>query len=135
VSELGKVIYDTGKGELADGQTGFRLPTGDLLSPDIAFVSAARVAEHRKAGHTFFQGAPDLVVEVLSPSDTIEIMEEKLSQFFSVGTRLAWVVHPRTRRVYVYRSPTDFIILAAHDALDGFDVIPGFKMPLSKLFG
>ena len=134
VAELGKVVYGSPLGELADGQTGFRLPSGDLLSPDISFVSAPRVAEHQKSKSVFFEGAPDLVVEVLSPSDTIEVMEEKLGQFFAAGTRLAWIVHPRTRAVHVYRSPTESRVLTAQDALNGEDIIPGFTMILSKLF-
>ena len=131
---LGTRIYSQKLGELVDGQTGFRLKTEDLFSPDIAFVTTTRAAAHQKRGDVFFQGAPDLLVEVLSPSDTVEVLEEKLAQFFGEGLRLAWVVHPKTRTVHVYHSITSTRILTADLALDGEDVVPGFRYELSNLF-
>jgi len=131
---LGPFVYDHHLGELADGQSGFRLNNGDLLCPDISFISAARDAAHRASNATFLQGAPDLAVEVLSPSDTIELLEEKLRLLFNSGTRLAWIVHPRTKCIHVYRTPDAPRVLHISDTLEGQDVIPGFSLPVSKLF-
>jgi Uma2 family endonuclease len=131
---LGEYIYPRQLGELADGQTGFRLKSDDLFSPDIAFVSTAGASAHQQRGDVFFHGAPELLVEVLSPSDTVEVLEEKLAQFFREGLRCAWVVHPKTRTVHVYRSLTSIAILTSQDSLDGEDVIPGFRYEISKLF-
>lgn len=121
-------------GNLADGQTGFRLRTGDLYCPDIAFVSAKRVAEHRRKGNVFFDGAPDLAVEVLSPSDTLGVLEEKLAQFFAEGMRVAWVVHPRTRTIHVYHSPAHVSVVGMDGFLDGEDVVPGFRLAVADIF-
>ncbi len=131
---LGEAIFRAGLGELADGQTGFRVTSGDLFCPDIAFVAKDRVAEHEKKGSTFFEGAPDLAVEVVSPSDTIGALEEKLAQFFAGGMRLAWIVHRRTRTVHVYRSPAQQKILTESDHLDGDEVVPGFRLAVAAIF-
>jgi Uma2 family endonuclease len=132
--ELWKVVKATGIGVLVEGQTGFRLASGDLFSPDIAFVSKDRAAAHDPAVSAFFQGAPDFFVEVLSPSDSFQVLREKLEQFFKEGTRLAWIVDPKRRCVYVHRSAETSTTLQQGAALDGEDVIPGFHLPLAQLF-
>src|SRR5438874_451892 len=74
-------MYVTQKnlGKVLDGQTGCRMENGDLLSPDVSFVSLARWKSHRKKEETFFHGGPDLVVEVLSPDDTSKIVARKIA--------------------------------------------------------
>ena len=133
-SPLGMAVYEGDLGELADGQTGFRLRSGDLYCPDIAFVTKERAAEHRRKNGTFFEGAPDLAVEVLSPSDMIGVIEEKLVQFFAEGMRLAWVVHPRTKTVHVYHSAAHVSVVAADGFLDGEEVVPGFRLAVAEIF-
>lgn len=136
VVAIGVVVYARQLGELSDGQTGFRLSNGDLFSPDISFITAARVAGHkqRQRASTFFQGAPDLAIEVLSPSDTIGTLENKLAQLFNDGTQLAWVFHPGAQTVHVYHSPVPDKILTRSDTLDGEGLIPGFSLPLAQIF-
>jgi Uma2 family endonuclease len=121
-------------GKVLDGQTGFRMSSGDLLSPDVSFVTLARWEAHRKTKAVFFPGGPDLAVEVLSPEDSLRILKKKIFQYFSDGTRLAWVVHPRKRCVTVYHAPTSADILAVDDGLDGEHVVPGFALKISHLF-
>jgi Uma2 family endonuclease len=121
-------------GAVLDSSTGFRLNPDDLLSPDAAFVSKSRLAGLKRLPRGFFAGAPDLVVEVLSPSDTAERMHEKLSQYFAHGARLAWVINPAERNALVYRAPEADRLLRLTDALDGEEVISGFRLPLVELF-
>ncbi len=121
-------------GQVLDGQTGCRMSSGDLLSPDVSFVSAARWEAHRKSKEVFFPGGPDLAVEVLSPDDSLRILKKKILQYFTEGTRLAWVVHPRKRCVTVYHAPTSADILTVDDALDGEHVVPGFSLKIAHLF-
>ena len=123
-----------GLGVVFDSSTGFRLTPDELLSPDAAFVGKARLAGQKRLPRGFFPGAPDLVVEVLSPSDTSERMHEKLSRYFAHGTRLAWVINPAERNALVYRAPEADRLLRVTDALDGEDVLPGFRLPLAELF-
>src|SRR5262249_586878 len=80
-------------GELYDSSTGFRLSEKVLLSPDIAFVSRTRLKKILIAPDKFLYGAPDLVVEVLSPSDRMREIHRKLDLYFEHGTRLVWLVN------------------------------------------
>jgi Uma2 family endonuclease len=121
-------------GLVFDSSTGFRLTNDVLLSPDVAFVAQARFAGLKRPPRGFIQGAPDLAVEVLSPSDTAERLHEKLVHYFEHGARLAWVINPVERNALVYRSPEAERLLRVTDALDGEDVLPGFRLPLAELF-
>jgi Uma2 family endonuclease len=105
-----------------------------LFSPDISFVSSARAADHDPEVSEFFQGAPDFFIEVLSPSDSFQALHDKLEQFFRDGTRLAWIVDPKKRCVYVHRSAASYTTVQSQDFLDGEDMIPGFRLQLSRLF-
>ena len=70
-------------GRVLDGQTGCRMASGDLLSPDVSFVANTRWEAHRKTKAVFFPGGPDLVVEVLSPDDSLRILKKKIFQYFT----------------------------------------------------
>ena len=104
-----------------------------VRGPDIAFVSQARL-EQTGIPQQFFPGAPDLAVEVVSPSDTMEEIEEKVDDFLAAGTRLVWVVNPRRRTVTVYRPGPQVVILRETDQLTGEDVVPGFACRVGELF-
>jgi Uma2 family endonuclease len=134
LNALGQHVHRQRLGLVFDSSTGFRLSPDNLLSPDAAFVAKARLTGQKRPPRGFFPGAPDLVVEVLSPSDTLERMHEKLSLYFAHGTRLAWVVNPAERNALAYRSPEADRLLRLPDALDGEDVLPGFRLPLAGLF-
>lgn len=121
-------------GIVFDSSTGFRLTPDDLLSPDTAFVTRARFAGLQRMPRGYFPGAPDLVVEVLSPSDSLDRIHEKMVVYFSHGCRLAWVINPAERNALVYRGPDADRLLRPADALDGEDVLPGFRLPLAELF-
>ena len=99
-----------------------------------AVASGVYTAGMKRLPRGFFPGAPDLAVEVLSPSDMPGHTHEKLTQYFSHGTRLAWVINPAERNALVYRTPEADRLLRVTDALDGEDVLPGFRLPLAELF-
>ena len=80
------------------------------------------------------QGAPDLVVEVLSPSDTMKKVEAKVAQWLEAGARMVWVVSPKLRTVTVYRSLTNIVVLTEKDTLDGGDVVPDFQIRVAEIF-
>jgi Uma2 family endonuclease len=104
--------------------------------PDMAFVSSGRWAAHQPiplAGNTW-DVVPDLAVEVVSPTDRIEELDDKLRDYFEAGVRLVWVVHPRRRYVQVFESFVRVRGLLETDELDGGTVLPGFKIPVAKLF-
>ena len=122
-------------GRVYAAETGFKLESepDTVRAPDIAFVSRERV-EATGTLPGFRSGAPDLVVEVLSPSDRIGRVEAKVTQWLETGSRMVWVVSPRLKTVTVYRSLSEIVTLAEKDVLDGGDVVPGFEINVADIF-
>jgi Uma2 family endonuclease len=116
-------------------ETGFLLEQDPdtVRAPDVAFVRRERI---QKAGTVegYWIGAPDLAVEVLSPSDTVRRIEGKVAEWLESGSRLVWVVSPKMHTVTVYRSLTEIVVLTEKDTLDGGDVVPGFQIPIAEIF-
>jgi Uma2 family endonuclease len=132
---LGQHVRKQRLGKTLVCDTGFILARDPdtVRAPDIAFVSRQRLAEVQ-FGDGFCVGAPDLAVEVTSPHDTLQQVEDKVANWLQAGARLVWVVNPRSRRVSVFRSPTDVRILTAADELSGEDVVPGFACRVAEIF-
>ncbi len=131
---LANFVDDRGLGVVLTNDSGFRLERSPdtVLAPDVAFVQKDRVPSEFAPG--FFPGPPDLAVEVTSPRDSWGDVQEKALCWLEHGTRLVWVVDPKARRVTVYRGPLDVVVLSTADTLDGGDVLPGFELPVAKLF-
>jgi Uma2 family endonuclease len=83
---------------------------------------------------SFWPGAPDLAVEVVSPNDTIREIEERVRAWLDAGTKMVWVVNPKWRTVSVHRSATDPTTLTEKDELTGGDVVPGFRCRVRDVF-
>lgn len=116
------------------GESGpMRLFPGLVRIPDVAFISWTR-AGGRVPREQVPSLAPDLAIEVLSPSNTRGEMARKLRENFSAGVRLVWIFDPPSRTVAVYTTPDQFTTLGENDVLDGGDVLPGFTLPLAELF-
>ncbi|HXO30187.1 MAG TPA: Uma2 family endonuclease [Thermoanaerobaculia bacterium] len=122
---LGYVCAETGCITARDPDT--------VRGPDVAFVSFERMAG-QVAPDTFLQFAPDLAVEVISPSQRPKQIREKVQDWFAGGARRVWLFYPRTCNVYVLRSPTDVQILGPGDTLTGEDLLPGFSCPVAAFF-
>lgn len=136
---IGAAMYDHVRrhrlGRVYAAETGFILSRNPdtVRAPDAAFVATERLADHaRRSG--FFDGAPDLAVEVVSPNDSYEDVEDKVRDYLNAGTRAVWVVNPRARTVTVYEPSLVARLLTAHDTLEGGDALPGFALPISELF-
>jgi Uma2 family endonuclease len=122
-------------GTVCAAETGFILTRDPdtVRAPDAAFVAAERVArQQRKEG--FFEGPPDLAVEVVSPGDTDEEVEARILDYLGAGTQLVWIVRPKTRTITVYRSLKNVRVLTTQDSLEGDDVLPGFSIPVAEVF-
>lgn len=103
--------------------------------PDVAFVSYERWPRSRRVTPTrSWAVIPDLAVEVVSPTNTAVDVADKLEEYFEVGVRQVWVVYPVQMKVYVYASTTSVKILTPADEIDGGEILPGFRLPLSDLF-
>ncbi len=123
-------------------QVGYNLtPTGadngPALVPDLAFVSRGRgplVQEARRRKH-YMRLAPDLAVEVVSPSQaTPAEMEERAQRWLRGGTQLVWNIWPEEQRVDVWPADGEMQTLKAPAVLDAGDIVPGFSMPIADLF-
>ena len=106
-------------GAVWDSSTGFWMHNRNCRAPDVSFISKSRLKGLKRSGRQFFPGAPDLEVEVLAPSYRPADITERLKDFFSSGTQLAWVVHPEEQYVEVCHSPTKRQILGPGADLRG----------------
>jgi len=104
-----------------------------VRAPDVAFVRRERVeAAGRVTG--YWPGAPDLVVEVISPNDLYTEVDEKIAEWLEHGARLVFVVNPRRQTVAVHRPGQPTRTLAGEDLLAGEDVVPGWTLRVRELF-
>ena len=110
-----------------------RLLPGLVRIPDVAFISRQRLP-NGLPDEPIPELVPDLAVEVLSKSNTPAEMSRKLGEYFQAGVRLVWLVDPNARGVTVYRGTDDFKVVDQNGTLDGGDVIPGFALPVTKIF-
>jgi Uma2 family endonuclease len=103
--------------------------------PDVAFVSYSRWPKNRRVPRVnAWPVVPELTAEVISPSDYMTDVIEKVGEYFRAGVTLVWLILPVQEQVYVYTSPTAVRILSHADVLEGDPVLPGFRLPLSDLF-
>ena len=122
VNRLGVVYTESGYHLEKDPDT--------VLGPDMSFVSKERVDE---AGDSYYQGPPDLAIEVLSPGDRKGYVDRKLAIYLETGTRSVWLVNPRRRTVEVISSLSDRRTLHETDELVD-DTVPGFCIKVSEIF-
>jgi Uma2 family endonuclease len=122
-------------GRVYAAETGFLLSTNPdtVMAPDAAFVRAERLAQGTPVAG-FFSGAPDLAVEVVSPSDTYTEVEEKVTLWLQHGARMVVVINPRRHRVAVYRPDRPVLFLSEQDELSGDDIVPGWSIRVRDLF-
>ena len=132
---LAKHVRENQLGQVYAAETGFKLKSNPdtVRAADIAFIRKERLAALGET-ESFWPGAPDLAVEVNSPSDTVLEVEKKVMEWLEFGSRLVWVVSSKLNTVTVYRSLREIEVLTAADTLDGGDVIPGFQIAVAKIF-
>ena len=121
-------------GEAFAAETGFRLASNPdtVRAPDAAFVRRERIpATGTPAG--YWPGAPDLAIEVTSPGDSFDEVEEKVLEWLAAGTRMVIVVNPAKQTATVYRGQSARL-LGAEDTIDGEDVVPGWLVPVREIF-
>ena len=124
---------DVGGGLFAAG-TGFLLSRDPdtVRAPDLAYVSAARLADARVPGYP--ELTPDLVVEVVSPNDTASEVQQKVDEWLRAGVQIVWVLYPATHSAMAYQADGAVALLHADDTLHGEPVLPGFSCRVGDLF-
>jgi Uma2 family endonuclease len=123
--KLGKVLG-------ADGMQ--RMVPGLIRVPDVSYFARGRLTRSQHLATPIAPIAGDLVVEVVSKSNTKAEIARKLTEYFAAGSRLAWVVEPKPQTVRVHTAPDEFVVLGLDDWLDGGDVLPGFRLAVRELF-
>ncbi|MCS7191923.1 MAG: Uma2 family endonuclease [Armatimonadetes bacterium] len=133
---LGNFVEEHGLGEVVSGDPGFVLERrpDTLRSPDVAFVSKERIPSESTIDD-WFEGAPDLAVEIVSKSQTAHDAGLKALDYLKAGTKMVWVIDPQSRTVAVYTPPNKIQILRENETLEGGEVLPGFQCKVSNLFG
>jgi len=136
-------VYTHNLGRILDSSTGFRLPNGDLLSPDVSFVSRERLKHNPR---TYLSVVPELIVEIKSSRDRLRELEEKIALFLDQGVQVGLLIDPDTHTVTVYRSSGlskdaesgEAIPLGTTlhngDTLTIPELFPGWEIPITSLW-
>jgi len=120
-------------GEVLSSDNLFVLGPAIKRIPDLAYMSTARM--HQILPDQDIQGAPDLAIEVLSPSDTAAAMRRKVKQYFAAGAKVVWLVYPDSREVQVWESAAGPArVLGERDKLEARHLLPGFTLPVKSIF-
>lgn len=126
--------HKLGKG--FDSSTGFKLPNGADISPDVAWITNDRweaISESQK--QRFAPIAPDFVAEIRSGDQNLNYLKGKMEEYIECGCRLAWLIDPKNRKTWVYYANGDIQTIPFDTPLSGGDVMPGFEVLLADIFG
>lgn len=133
-SELRTFVRAHNLGKVQVGEVGLYTQRNPdtIRSADVLFISNERFSQQKSPG--FLEVAPDLIVEVLSPSNSWSEITQKLREYFAIGVRLVWIADPETRSIFAYRALTDMREFTENDNLPGDEVLPGFSVAVAQLF-
>jgi len=122
-------------GVVFDSSTCFKLPNGANRSPDAAWIKLLRwntlTAEQKEK---FPPICPDFVIELLSPSDSLKVAQEKMQEYRDNGVRLGWLINRKSGEVEIYRIGKELEVLENPGSLSGEDVLPGFMLDLAAIW-
>jgi Uma2 family endonuclease len=121
------------RGRVGAGEVGFRLGSGTMVAADVAYASP-ELAAATPTNQSSFEGSPSLAVEILSPSDRIGDIDDKIATYLDASVPLVWVVHPRFRTVTVYRPDSQPQMFTVHDEIAAEPHLPGFRAAVAAIF-
>jgi Uma2 family endonuclease len=119
-------------GRVYGAETGFRLSRDTVRAPDAAFVRTERVEAIHSEG--FMKGAPDLAVEVFSPTDSIRQLRRKVKQYLAAGCHTVWVLYPKRKQVDVHEATGVIRTVSGSEVLEAPELLPGFFVKVAELF-
>ena len=130
---LTQYTFDSGHGVTRTGEPGFRLETepDTVRAPDVAWITSGRIPEGTQG---YPELAPDLAIEVKSPSNSNAEMGEKASMWLAYGSQQVWILNPENTTVIVRRPYSEAVVLSENDVLDGGDLLPGFSIEVWRFF-
>jgi Uma2 family endonuclease len=129
--KLGAWVDEKKLGRVTGSSAGFILPNANTRAPDVSFVLAQRL---RRAPRSFAELAPDLMVEVKSPEDSLTKLRQKIADFLSQGTRVGILIHPEQKWVEIHRPGEAVITLRDGDVLTVPDLLPGWEVKVTDLW-
>ncbi len=131
---LGAFVKRRTLGIVTAAETGFVIgrDPDTVRAPDVGFIRSDRVPAVRARG--FFEGAPDLAVEVVSPTDRAGELLAKVQDWLAADCRAVWVVDPTTRTISVYRGAGEITLLGINDEVTDEELLPGFRLPVAEVF-
>lgn len=124
------------RGQVLTGEAGVILRRGpdSTVGVDVAYVGPDVLARQTDES-SLIEGVPVLAVEILSPSDTVEDIRDKVKEYLRAGVALVWLLDPYDQTVKVYTQGAEPELFSASQQLDGAPHLPGFKVPVARLFG
>lgn len=125
--------YARGRGVLAGSQAGFRMVNGNIRCPDLSFTARERLPGGRP-NRGFGDVAPDLCIEIISPSEERAEMQDKVEEYFGAGAQQVWQLFPDEMRVRIFLSPGDFTDYFEEEEISAEDLLPGFICRVSEFF-
>ena len=133
--QVGNWNLQTKLGEVFDSSTGFKLSNGAVRSPDISWIPNAKwnslTKEQRRK---YLPVDPDFVIELMSPSDSLDEAQNKMEEYISCGVRLGWLINPDEKQVEVYRQQQQKKVLDNPQTLSGQDIMSGLVVSLEEIF-
>ncbi len=122
------------RGAVFTGDAGVILPD-DNFGIDVAYVSAAVMARQNDAVSSQVVGVPDLAVEIISPGEVVERLDDKTDALLAAGVKLVWELRPRRQTVTALRDGQPHVAFSGTQDVTADDVLPGFRVPACDLFG
>ncbi|MCB9875120.1 MAG: Uma2 family endonuclease [Planctomycetaceae bacterium] len=132
--KIGNYLDDHDLGQVLGADGSLKILPGVVKIPDVSFVSWGRFPKERLGRRPIPELIPDLVVEVLSDTNTKKEMAMKLDRYFKAGVRLVWYIDPETRTANAFTSPGETVFVEKDGLLEGGAVLPGFSLSLAWLF-
>ena len=122
-------------GEVFDSSTGFKLSNGAIRSPDVSWIENAKwnsltLSQQRK----FAPIDPDFVIELMSPTDDLVELQQKMLEYMDCGVRLGWLINPDDKQVEIYRLGQEKEVLNNLKTLSGEDILPKLTVNLADIF-
>jgi Uma2 family endonuclease len=136
VAELFAWAEADGRGVAFSSNAGFNLPDGSTLSPDGGWVELSRLAALTKhVRERFLPFAPDFLIEILSPSDSLRELDAKMEQWIANGVRLAWRIDPFGGTVAIYAPGQAPVVLSRPEIVEGTEPVAGFRLKMARVWG
>ena len=126
---------DNTNGIVFDSNGLFKLPTESIRAPDAAWIQRdhfAELSESERAGVVPL--APDFVIELRSPSDSLDVLKNKMNEYMRAGVRLGWLIDPETETVSIYQPDASTTTLDRPDTVTAATVVDGFTLPMARVW-